>query len=80
MITGNAINYFFTMLKDCNKYKEAIQGLRRWYSTNEKKERILTAWKSMTLTRTLADDPAFSEFTVFAKLMSLQRKFGPAIS
>lgn len=61
---------------DCDEYKEAIWSLTRWYSSEEKKERILTALKNMTLTKDMEGTQTLSEVAVLrtfvAKLMFLQ--------
>lgn len=59
-------------------YEDALLALRRWYSLYEKRIRIITSGKTMTLSRSMSDRPKSSELSVFrtfvAKLMSLQKQ------
>lgn len=52
--------------------------LKKWYSGDDKMARILTTWKTMTLSKSMAVDPKESEVNVFRKsvpkLCSLQNQ------
>lgn len=55
MLTGYALSFFSTYLKDLSDYSNAIRQLQRWYNSEEKIDRILTAWQTMTLSRAMAE-------------------------
>lgn len=64
------------MVQDCRTCADAIAKLKRWYSSAEKKFRILPAWQGMTLSNAMS--AALSQYktgvfrTFVAKLVSLQ--------
>lgn len=43
MLTGDALRYLSTAIKDWQSYSAADTAIQRWYSSDEKCWRILTA-------------------------------------
>lgn len=78
MVSGNALRYIWSNTKQCATYDDAIDMVQRWYNSEEKNARILTAWKYLIFTKPMAERPAESGVSVFksfvAKLMSLQQQ------
>lgn len=58
MLNEDAMNYYRSMMQRCQTYKEAIIQLRRWYRSDNKKSRILAAWKEMTLSKAISASPS----------------------
>lgn len=49
MLRGDALSFFSDKMKGCTSYDDAINTLRRWYNSEEKRARILTAWQQLQL-------------------------------
>lgn len=78
---GDALSFFSTNMGNCTSYGEAVMKLRDCYKSDEKRARILTAWKYLTLKKAMGDNPTQSEVAVFrsfvAKLRSLKQQLYP---
>ena len=37
MLSGDALNYYASNIKDCNDYEEAIELMKKWYNSDDKK-------------------------------------------
>lgn len=78
MLTGDTLHNYANNVRDCGYFHKAMGLLREWYNSDDQKSRILSKWKSMTLTDALCEEPEKSEAEVFrkfvAKLMTLQNQ------
>lgn len=78
VLTVDAMIYYSNTMQDCQTYADVIALLKRWYSSDGKKYRILTDWKGTELSKAMSAAPTQSEAAVIrtfvAKLMSLQKR------
>lgn len=78
MLDGDALDYYSRIAASCATYGDAKSALRRWYNSDEKRARILTAWKSLVFSEEMSKRPDDSEVAVFrdfvARLMALQKQ------
>lgn len=62
----------------CTTYGDNITILSEWYNSDEKKYRILKAWQSLTVRKTISQSPDESELSLFrtavAKLIAFQKQ------
>lgn len=65
MFKDNALSYLFSNWKVCVIYEEAIEMMKRWYNSDDKKSRILCKWQKMTLSKAMLESPTESEVKVF---------------
>lgn len=81
MLTSDALNYLSNTMQQCKPYGDSIQELRKFYTSNEKRTGLLTAWQSITFSKSMAESPDLLEVAVFrsfvAKLMTQQRQLYP---
>lgn len=56
MLFGDVLNVFENNVQDCRTYEGAIGILRSWSNRDDKKSRILTKWKTITLMQEMLDD------------------------
>lgn len=82
VLSGEALIYYSTHVKQCKTYEDAISAFWDWYNNSVKCSRILIEWKSMQFTEELERNINDSDVEVFrtfvAKLMSLQKKLSPS--
>lgn len=78
MLRGDALSFYATNVKKSKSYDEAMNLLRKWYNSEDKKARILSKWQGMSLTKAMTDEPEESEVEIFrkfvAKMISLQKQ------
>lgn len=81
MLTGDALNYFSNGMSGCTSYYDATDSLKRWYNSEDKRSRILTAWQRLSLSEDMSLSPDSREVSTFrkfvARLRSLEKKLNP---
>lgn len=70
MLAGDVLNFYFTLLKDLKVYDDEVSQMQSWYTRNGKIACILTAWKTMTLSKAMDEGPTSSDVSVLRKFLS----------
>lgn len=70
MVRGDALRFYETHMKRSSSYDEAMDLLRKWYNSVDKKARILSKWEGMSLTKAMTDEPEESEVEIFRKFVA----------
>lgn len=78
MLGGDALSFFANNSSTCESFQGAMELLRNWYNSDDRKARVLTKWQGMKLSEALSQKPEESEVAVFrtfvAELMSMQNQ------
>lgn len=78
MLDRDPLTYFSSKQLTCEEYPHEIHILTVSYTSNEKRSRTFTAWKGMTLSKSMATRPDNVDEYVFrgfiARLMPLQKQ------
>ena len=81
MLDGAALTYFASNLQNCTKYREVIDGLISWFTSDEQRSRLLQDWQSTRLSKWLKKYPEKPQTAVFqelsAHLTKVQRQLHP---
>lgn len=78
MLTGDALSIYTLNVSSTETYNEKMNSLRSWFSSDEKKARILTSFQELRLSEGMQNNPERSEISVFPsfsmKLSKLQKQ------
>ncbi len=65
MIKDSALKFYNSNLRDCNSYAECIERLTSWYTSDEKRSRLLQEWQNIPLSSIMELNPSKSQVAVF---------------
>lgn len=65
ILKGDALENYSARSKVCATNEQGLKTLKEWYTTKEKRARILTSWKKIELNLSMADHPIPSKVAVF---------------
>lgn len=78
ILKDDVLGYFSSHITDCKTYADAIDLLKKWYTSDENNSCIIAALQTMKLTKWMAEFPPQSKVSVFRtfleKLMELKNK------
>ena len=81
MLSGPALAYYASHLKDAKTYDEVVDGLISAYTSEEQRSRLLREWQTASLTAWMRKNPEMSEVAafrdLFAYLNKIQRQLHP---
>ena len=73
-LAGPALGYYGKHLQNCQSYKEAVDGLLQWFTSDEQKARLLQEWQTTTLSAWMQRHPSKSQADVFRDLSAYLSK------
>lgn len=79
MLSGGALSYYATNIRGIvNNYDQAIESLKKWFTSDEQRSRLLQVWKDTKLSEWFKKHPSKSQSTVFREmcdnLIGIQRQ------
>lgn len=70
ILSGDALIYYSTHIKQCKTYNGTIDALWVWYSKSDKRQRILIKWQSMRFIEELGGYMTDWEVEVFRTVVA----------
>lgn len=67
---SDALYYLLSKIQTCTADNEDLRVLQEWYNSDEKRLRILAAWKRMTLSRLMDNAQGLSEVSLFSSFVA----------